>query len=228
MIKPACICLRHAFNELPSEQVFLKLLVLHGGAQCFADKIGVNDDFSTLLHLGALKAHLIETESGFSLPSSLRKTYRRAKKPLVKFQLPSYDDDSKYAAKWWNDAKQPCDAYFIRSLPRFGRCLQTPKSIVHLFPFQMLLIFYSARAARILFIIYVLVLSSFPTPKNDRCLKTLRRLFNPPPPAAVWPMLIYNNNNWKLTSKREERGGNRGESPASSEQAASGWFVCLQ
>ena len=69
---------------------------------------------------------------------------------LANFQLPSSDACSKWASKWWSDAETPCDAYFIRSLPRCGRCLKTKTPIFH-FSILLLVIFVFARAARKLF-----------------------------------------------------------------------------
>lgn len=51
-----------------------------------------------------------------------------------------------------------------------------------------------ARAARTFFIV-----ASLSTPKNGRCLKTLRLFFNSDP-AEKWPMLIYNDGNSPVTS----------------------------
>ena len=63
------------------------------------------------------------------------------------------------------------------------------------FPFfHFYYIFTLARAARKIFMV-----ESLSTPKNGRCLKTLRRLFNFDP-AEKWPMLIYADGNSRPTS----------------------------
>ena len=56
---------------------------------------------------------------------------------LTNQELPSSDANSKWTAKWWSDGLKLCDSYFIRSLPRCGRCLKTLRRLLHPLPAKM-------------------------------------------------------------------------------------------